>query len=256
LYYHYLVPIRRTKPKGHEVLIGSGLRPEEELQFVVWALNGDDLFTIQGPFDDHGRDVRELRDKLLAATPQKLQHLVETWNQSGRDLKRMWGDSYVTALKVNQFYKDHPLQMGWEGSGKNVMVHTFLDCHCSTPSEEALRFFLTLIFNPLKNELCGPCGECGRYYIRRTAKNDTYCSRSCGARKTAIATTKRKRAEEHADKLQRARVAIEQWREQRLTGRARQKDWKRWVSTVELDISPHFLTRAVNKGELKLPVRQ
>jgi hypothetical protein len=33
-------------------------------------------------------------------------------------------------------------------------------------------------------------------------------------------------------------------------------DWKQWVWKQESDITPKFLTRAVNSGELEAPVRR
>jgi hypothetical protein len=65
----------------------------------------------------------------------------------------------------------------------------------------------------------------------------------------------RKRANEHADKLRRARVAAEHWAKQHRKGRTKM-DWKEWVSAAEPEITPNFLTRAVNQGELDSPVRQ
>ena len=231
--------------------LGSGLQAEEELRCVVWALNGDSLFALEQPATER---EWQLYDKLLREAPGKLQQLVEAWNRSGRNLKTMWRDSYVTALYIHEFSKKHPVRLAWAGTGTDV-DHPFLDRHGRTPDEEAARLFLTLIFNPQKEKLGGPCSGCGRYYIRRTAGNTTYCSRSCGTRATAIATTKRRRAREHDDKMRRARLAAEQWAKLQRTGRTK-KGWKEWVFKAEPDIKPNFLTRAVNRGELKEPVRQ
>ncbi len=231
-------------------MIGSGFPPEEELKFILWALNGDDLFAIQVPADEQ---EWQHYDELRRETPHKLQHLVHSWTESGRDLQSMWHRSYETALLIDEFYQVHPLQMAWQSTG-NVLVHTFLDHHLRTAEEEAARFFLTLIFNPLKDELRGPCPGCAKYFIRQTARNKTYCSRSCGARATAIAATMRKRAEDREDKLQRSRAAIRRFEQQH---KNRTKvDWKKFVSMCEPDIKSNFLTRAVKQGELESPVLQ
>lgn len=214
---------------------------------MVWALNGATLFAIQQPSDEEEWD---LSDKLQRETPSRLRHFVEIWKRSGRNLKRMWRDYYTECLYINEYYKAQPIQLAWTDSNWAGITHTFLDHQGNTRDEEAARFFLTLIWNSQNEKLGGPCARCDKYFIRRTAGNTKYCSRSCGLRATAIAATLRKRAEEHADKLRRARKAAESWR------KARTKlDWKQSVSKQEPDITPNFLTRAVKKGELKAPVR-
>jgi hypothetical protein len=44
-------------------------------------------------------------------------------------------------------------------------------------------------------------------------------------------------------------AVAQRWAEERRKGRTRQ-DWKQWVNETAHDITPKFLTRAVNKGEL------
>ena len=214
---------------------------------MVRALNGGLLFAIQGPADEN---EWSLSDKLQRETPKHLRYFVEMWERSGRSLERMWRDHYVDCLFISKCYDKRPIQLVFGDSNRVGFIHTFLDHQCSTPGEEAARFFLTLIWNSQNEKLAGPCARCDRYFIRQTAGNTKYCSRLCGASATAVAATLKKRAEERADKLRRAVTAAERW----LTARTK-CDWKRWISREHPDITPNFLTRAVKKGELKAPVR-
>jgi hypothetical protein len=117
--------------------------------------------------------------------------------------------------------------------------------------EIAVLMFVELVLNPQWDKLGGPCAQCGRFYIKKTVRQNAYCSRSCGTGATARKATLRKRAEEHSDKLRRAAAAAQTW----VTSRAT-VDWKQWVSAKEMDITPKWLTRAVNKGELQTPLRK
>jgi hypothetical protein len=251
------VRTRRTRSSalGNESEIGWDW--SEQLQFVVSALNGEPLFAINGPVDER---EWELLDKLQGETATRLRYFVEIWDRSGRNLRRMWREHYLECLSIDKCFNKLPIQLVWGDQNRAGFIHSFLDYHGSTPDEEAARFFLTLIWNAQNEKLGGPCAGCGRYYIRRTAGNTTYCSRSCGTRATAIAATIRKRAGHHEDKLRRARAGIEQWVKQQRKAQqqrnGRTKEWKEWVSTLEPDITRNFLTRAVNKGELTAPVRR
>ena len=225
-----------------------GLTPAEELEYVVWALNGEVLFSIQGPSDEKEWDLDQ---KLLRETPSRLRYFVEIWKRSGRNLKRMWRDYYCECLRINECYNKQPIQLAWTDSNRAGITHTFLDHQGGTRDEEAARFFLILIWNSQNEKLAGPCARCGKYFIRGTAGNTKYCTRVCSSRATAVASTQKKRAEEHADKIRRAQRAADKWPTTRT-----KFDWKQWISGQEPDITSNFLTRAVRKGELKVPVRR
>ena len=100
------------------------------------------------------------------------------------------------------------------------------------------------------DKLAGPCARCGRYYLKKRASQKVYCSRRCGNATTADARTRERLAREHADKLRRSQAAMQKW-----TTTRTKDDWKVFVSKREPDITPKFLTRAVNKGELKPPTK-
>ena len=117
----------------------------------------------------------------------------------------------------------------------------------------ALRFHVGTL-NPEWDKLAGPCARCGRYYLKKRASQKVYCSRRCGNAATATKRTRQRLDKEHADKLRRAAAAGQKWVKERQQSRTR-KDWKQRVSEIEPGITPKFLTRAVNKGELKAPTK-
>ncbi len=118
------------------------------------------------------------------------------------------------------------------------------------PEPFAQMLFALWTLNPEQDKLAGPCARCGRYYLKKRSSQKVYCSRRCGNVATAVARTRKRLADEHADKLRRAAKAAQKW----ITART-QDDWKVFVSKREPGITPKFLTRAVNKGELKAPTK-
>jgi hypothetical protein len=216
-----------------------------ELDWVINALNGKSLFYLSIEPSEY-----ELYDRLLQETPPILRTFVEYWQDSGRNLAKLWHDNYLFALEVDRYWNQKPsTRLHWGPSGGTSVVSVLADRISRTPTEEAMRFFCLLITSRNWEKLAGPCIGCGAYYWRQTARNIVYCSRFCATRTTAIASTQKKRRDVHIDKLQRAKAAAGQW-----PNRRTKLSWKQWVSKREPDISVKFLTRAVNKGELKPPI--
>lgn len=115
--------------------------------------------------------------------------------------------------------------------------------------------FGELVTNPLCEKLGGPCARCGDYYIKKTARQNTYCSLRCGRASTAAYATKKRLQDERSRKLAVASDLKQKW----ITTRTKE-DWKQWVSKQprgkRMEITPKFLTRAVNKGELVPPIKE
>ena len=86
---------------------------------------------------------------------------------------------------------------------------------------------------------------------RSLAQNTKYCFPSCGRRATAVAATRDSPEKAHDVKLERAARLAQEWTTARTN-----LGWKQWVHRRESDISPNFLTRAVNEKKLTVPVRQ
>src|SRR6516162_1788356 len=121
----------------------------------------------------------------------------------------------------------------------------------SPPEVFAAMLFQVWTLNPEWNKLAGPCARCGNYYIKKRASQKVYCSRRCGNITTAVARTRERLATAHAGKLRRAQIAMQKW----TTARTKH-NWKVFVSKRQSDITPKFLTRAVNKGELVPPKQE
>jgi hypothetical protein len=111
--------------------------------------------------------------------------------------------------------------------------------------------FHLLTLNPQCEKLAGPCTRCGNYYVKKRASQKVYCSRRCGNAATAVVRTRKRLAAQREDKLQRAAEAARKWSSSRSN-----LDWKVWVSRKESDITAKFLTRSVNRGALKSPIRR
>jgi hypothetical protein len=156
---------------------------------------------------------------------------------------------------------------GWleiDGSGLRVFIYPKSqvvrgdDPNCTEQDfdlDSARQIFVTLLINPQRERLCDkPCARCGRYFLKNTPRQTVYCSRNCGKDGTAAYATKRRLKAEHQDKLRVASEGARKW----ATARTRE-DWKRWVSKQaegrRKGLTPKFLTRAVNKGELTEPTK-
>ena len=118
------------------------------------------------------------------------------------------------------------------------------------PLEIALGLFLPFLLNPYNRKLGGPCKNCGKYYLRETERNKSvYCSKRCGHRLTSSLANTARRDREHQRQLKLAEQWTQKWLNTKTTD-----PWKKWVSGRS-PIKKHWLTRAVNKGELVEPVK-
>ena len=218
-------------------------RPRYELQVVVDALNGKiRQEQVLGEEDAFAEKKRREEAPLI------LREIVRLWQLSGPNLFRFSVNNRDLWAEVDGYWKTIPLYLVGSPNGGGALLWN--DRPSRNPRREALRFFINLLMNPECDKLAGPCERCDRYYIRKTVRNKSYCSRSCGTQATALAATKKTRAEAHANKLRTARALISRYEAIRT-----KVPWKQWVS-LRGEISPRFLTRAVNKGELKTPLRK
>jgi hypothetical protein len=225
--------------------IGENLPRIAELLLIVDALNGKQLF-YAGP-----REQFADYDRMLRETPSELRELVDAWLASGPNLDKFRQNHPKMWAGVSRYWQITPTQLVSADSTGGGAAIALGSEPGRNPYEEALRFFVWLITNPECDRLAGPCARCGAYYIRiRRSAQNKYCSRSCGTRATAFAATRKRRDEEHADKLLRAAEGAREW----TTARTK-KEWKPWVSGRHPGITVKFLTRAVNNGELKSPTK-
>lgn len=235
------------KPHGAESIpsdlwLRMGVSLIDELQFVVDALNAKRLFSLEVDFDHYDWKLRE--------TPAILRKIVAAWQGTGPNLRKFARDWPTVWQDLQTYWKVTPMELSFGRSGGGAVIfHPITVQFGRTPYEEALRFFLLLIANPKWDKLAGPCARCANYYIRPSARNKVYCSRSCGTTATALAATKKRRSEERSQKLRRVEELCKEW----LSSRSN-RGWEEWVCRRG-EITPRFLTRAVNRGDLKAPLR-
>jgi hypothetical protein len=227
------------KPLGYEPYPDLA---RSQMYDLVQALNGVKPRVKQAGSLDKPRTVR-----LPPLRSQKhLRRLVQTWMNSGPNLIEMFKREPELELLVRygktRFYPTHG------GRGHLDWIPEIANTAQSSYTKQAIQDFMFLIANPLWELLGGPCARCGDYYLKKAKRRTIYCSRNCSSEMTAIAAVKKRRQQEHADKVGRAQEAIEEW-----TKRKRRLGWKAWVSNLT-GYTVRWITRAVSKGHLKPPL--
>lgn len=217
--------------------------------------------------EDHEAQMQAVLSHLneKAGWREEMRRLVAAWDASGRDVRKML--EHLPELKPYVY----PERGHGPWSAVSVPVGSGLQFILSPPEilnsfdpkrtaadliiDHERRFFLAAFLkNPLREKLAGPCGwkncndKCPRYFIPVTKRRPKYCCRRCCQLDTSTAFTKNRLREEHKDKLDRARAAIQLWIKQR-----RNEPWKTYVHKREPDITSKFLTRAVTNAELQEP---
>jgi hypothetical protein len=178
----------------------------------------------------------------------EFRRLVAAWQESGPNLANMLEKDKVLADRVR--HGRTLLVPTRSGRGYLLWLPNPPGFNAREWKDHALTHFMDLIVNPQWHKLGGPCHRCGKYYIKKTARQKAYCSRRCGSVATALATTRRKRREERAHKLRKAEEAIGRLATVRI-----RLPWKKWVS-AETKITEKWLTRAVNLGDLGEPAKR
>src|SRR5258706_7307268 len=177
----------------------------------------------------------------------ELRRLVEVWQKSGPNLGKMRKGDPVLAARV--LHGRTHLVPTRTGKGHLLWLPTPHDFDARRWKDHALTAFMDLIVSPQWDKLGGPCVRCQKYYIKKTARQKSFCSRRCGSASTAISKTKQRREAARAQKLLMAQIGIEGW-----TKGLTEQPWKEWVSK-KTKITVKWLTRAVNKAELRSPMR-
>jgi hypothetical protein len=120
-----------------------------------------------------------------------------------------------------------------------------------TAWDHALRQFISLITNPEREKLAGPCQRCGKYYVKKRASQKVYCSRTCGNAATAVLRTRKKWDEERGKRLNAAKKAMREWSRLKTT-----ELFQEWAEDRYPDLTKKFLTRAINNRELPKPIKK
>jgi len=117
----------------------------------------------------------------------------------------------------------------------------------------AVSLFFQFITGPFQRDV-GRCKRCRNYWWNRWHHpGKIYCSSKCSSADTATRITRERREKDHQEKLQLVEAAMKSF-EQLPAAKQRRLGWKRWVKQeAGPDVSLHFITRAINRGEIKAP---
>jgi hypothetical protein len=181
----------------------------------------------------------------------RLRLLVSDWRDSGPNLAAMMKERPDLWKKLSHSVAA-VLETTANGTARLLLVSNLKR---EDPDIGVYYQFDRLILNPECEKLCGPCKRCGAFYIKKRASQIAYCSRRCGNAATAVARTRARLANVHQDKLTRAKRAQAEWERRWNKGRITEP-WKEYVSRAQPDITPKFLTRAVNRGEIESPTEK
>lgn len=226
--------------------ISFGYEPDpilakQQMVDLVHALNRIRITTHQVTRPDERRQIRLGQSDMQA----ELERLIKRWMKSGPNLRKLFrkypelarrartGSTVLYALPSGRGYLEWT-PIAHEGAAL-------------TPEHQALEYFMTLITNPQWEMLGGPCRRCEDFFLKKTRRPRVYCSRTCGSRITGAQAVSRHRQQERAKKIEVAQRAIGKYSEHK-----RRLAWKEWVSN-QTGYSANWITRAVNKGELRRP---
>jgi hypothetical protein len=213
-----------------------------QMQLVVTCLNGPVIKTRRGAANNAHWKRRRLPESEME---NELRRLVEAWKRSGPNVRKLFEqEPGLAAFSKRSQIVFYPTDTGrgyLEWSPSDVVEGV------SSPKDVARDRFMTLITSPNWEALGGPCLCCKDYFIRMVDRPRVYCSARCGARVSAVVAVKTKRERDHAEKVKAAQSLIEKWKEKK-----RREDWKVWI-TSDVRFTNRWLTRAVNRGDLKPP---
>lgn len=201
--------------------------------------------TLNGPKIEVGSNTKRRVHVDFSETEKELRRLVKSWMASGPNLNKMFKQEPELGLRTKQVQASFWPTPSGRGYLDGLVVSS--ETKPSSPKDDALREFMTLITNPYWEILGGPCARCKDYYVKKTKRQKIYCSRTCSSRATAIPAVRQKRKQEQDEKIRCAQKYIVEW-----GNKKRRSEWKRWVS-VETGYSIQWLSRAINNGHLQEP---
>lgn len=178
------------------------------------------------------------------AFQDELRRLVDVWFSARQSVRRVFraeeslnkGPVEVETLVIPVMGRIARIELG------------FLPGSDSDPKLRALSTFVHFLLNPENIRLGGPCPRCGVYYYKQIARfNQRYCSKKCSSKGTSAISHRRERIEARLQKIARTKHLIQTLRPSQI------KNWKRAINNRDPEITPHWLTRAVHRGDLQEP---
>lgn len=218
-----------------------------DLDYVRRFADGLNAEVLKLPFPGNGG--LQIEPPNSAQTKQELLRLIQAWFASGPNAEQMWEEnpalrelSHMIRGILLPTKSGRALLTPVAGPGRSGR-------YPGTPFEAALRTFFLFLLNPYNESLGGPCKHCGKYYVKNTKRQKVYCSKRCGLLQTSKSAIKKRRLKFHRNQLATAKRSAKAWAKSKT-----RKGWKEWVSN-DAHVTKHWLTRAVNSGELNEPVK-
>jgi hypothetical protein len=181
-----------------------------------------------------------------------LRNYLDTWLECGRSFvswRQRHPDLHREVCGSCQWFRYHldfPQHRGQEPPDEACFKPVLIGEPPDLPRVLAGWEFANVLVSPLHRDV-GSCDRCKRYFLNVSGhRNKLYCGRRCAALESATRATRRRLDRERQEKLKRARAAVRDWTH------GKGADWKQWVSR-RTGLSAKFLTRALNRGELKPP---
>ena len=179
----------------------------------------------------------------LAPDQLEVRRLVQAWFDSGQDPKKLLQSEQALAHDSRNIRAC--LVPGTHYARLAILDIGTRDVR--DPLSNAFGIFILFLLNPENRNLCGPCPQCGEYFIKKSDRKRVYCSKSCGHKHSGVVANRRLRANERRQQLMRAAEYGALWEKAKTS-----LSWIKWVSK-KADISKHLLTRALRSGEISEP---
>jgi hypothetical protein len=207
------------------------------LESFVRGLNAEFTYSHMGKGEKATRnDMREFRTEL--------RRLTKAWFDSGPNVRRLFDLEPALGRSADNVRAELlPTRIGYAQLRVKAKA---LGKSQDDPKSVALGLFFSFLANPWNSKLAGPCKDCDSYYLKRTERQNVYCSLICGRRNTSRQANQTRAWKERSRRIRRAQKALMNW----CKGN-KKRDWKKYVCGEAL-VSKNFLTRALASGELTM----
>ena len=178
------------------------------------------------------------------AYQEELRRLIGVWFRSGQTVRRVFrseptlnrSEVKLEALVVPVIGRTGRILLGYmPGSDSDPMLN-------------ALSTLVHFLLNPENMRLGGPCPCCGMYFYKQILRGDQrYCSSECSRKETSLISHREERKVAQQQKIEKVKGMIKKLKRSQIKG------WKKAINRLDPEIKLHWLTRAVNRGEIEDP---
>jgi hypothetical protein len=181
------------------------------------------------------------------AYQEEFRRLIGVWFRSGQTVRRVFrfeptlsrSDVKLEALVVPVIGRTGRIVLG------------YLPGSDSDPKLTALSTFVHFLLNPENMRLGGPCPCCGMCFYKQILRGDQrYCSSECSRKETSLISHRKERKEAKRQKIEKVKGMIKKLKRSHIKG------WKKAINGLDPEIKLHWLTRAVNRGEIEEPAEK